>query len=191
MEKVVHDNAARLARLVQLCSGEADRVVNCCLLMPADQGYPRARQLLKQRFGDDYTIVNLWVSRLTEGRMNGLREYADDLRSCLETLTAMDAAQEMDTMGNLAKVVGKLPNYLQSRWRGQAQHLRREGRRPRLRDVVAFTEEAADEAEDPVFGWARVPRPTRTEKTPKASFAATTTAQQCPVCRDDHKAASC
>ena len=27
VEKVVHDNAARLARLVQLCSGEAARVV--------------------------------------------------------------------------------------------------------------------------------------------------------------------
>ena len=191
VEKVVHDNAARLARLVQLCSGEAARVVNCCLLMPADQGYPRARQLLKQRFGDDYTIVNLWVSRLTEGRMNGLREYADDLRSCLETLTAMDAAQEMDTMGNLAKVVGKLPNYLQSRWRGQAQHLRREGRRPRLRDVVAFVEEAADEAEDPVFGLPRPAKPARAEKTPHSSFAATAILQQCPVCQQNHKAIGC
>ena len=78
--------------------------------MPPDRGYQRARELLKRRFGDEYRIVSLWVSRLTEARNSSLREMADDARSCYEALETLDATSEMDTMGNLFKLVQKMPN---------------------------------------------------------------------------------
>ena len=77
------------------------------------------------------------------------------MRSCLEVLIAMNAVHEMDTMANLLRVVQRLPSYLQTRWRSQVQRLKREGRRPSFHDVVVFTEEAAEETDDAVFGTSR------------------------------------
>ena len=116
VEKVIPDNAARLTRLAQHCTGEAKRVVDCCLLMDPEMGYPRARKLLKERFGNRIAIATLWIQKLTEEEQRPLREYADNLRSCQEALNAMGALNELNTQGNLFKLVKKLPMYLQGRW---------------------------------------------------------------------------
>ena len=124
VEKALPDPTARLVRLTQLCTGEAARVIDCCQLMPPDVGYTRARQLLAERFGSSYTITNLWVHKLVSERKSGsLREYAYDLRCCLETLSAVGTMEEMNNMTNLKKVIDNLPNYLQNRWRGQNQKI--------------------------------------------------------------------
>ena len=83
VEKMLLDDGARLARLMRLCKGEAGRAIRCCNLMNLEQGYARARRLLKQRFGDSHTITELWIKKLNEGgpRVN-LQEYADELLDC-------------------------------------------------------------------------------------------------------------
>ena len=63
-------------------------------------GYAKARVLLKERFGDDYKISEMWVKKVTEGPIirygegHCLQELADDLRSCKETLEAMSKLDE-------------------------------------------------------------------------------------------------
>ena len=64
MERTLPDNSFCFARLVQLCTGYAARVINCCTLMPPDQGYQSARHLLKQWFGDEFEFSQLWVKKL-------------------------------------------------------------------------------------------------------------------------------
>ena len=66
VERVISDPSAKLARLVQSCTGEAARVIQGCTLMLPERGYVRARQLLKDRFGDEFVIAELWGQRLTE-----------------------------------------------------------------------------------------------------------------------------
>ena len=125
------------------------------MLMPPELGYPRARELLRNRFGDEIIIVDLWVRRLVgENRTVPLQEYADNLRSCFEALTAMNALTHLDNSTNLPKLVERLPGYLQSRWRGLALQLRKErpARRPALADLVEFVQDAALEANDPLYG---------------------------------------
>ena len=64
---MLHDDGARLARLIHLCKGEAGRAIKCCNLMDPKQGYARARRLLEQRFDDKHTITELWIKKLNEG----------------------------------------------------------------------------------------------------------------------------
>ena len=152
---MISKDASRLARLAQQCTGEAARVIECCLLMPPERGYRRARDLLAQRFGDNVIIVDMWVRRLAgENRTIPLQEYADNVRSCYEALISMDALAHLDNSTNLPKLVERLPGYLQSRWRGLALKLRKESppRRPALADLLEFMHDAALEANDPLYG---------------------------------------
>ena len=82
----------------------------------------------------------------------------------MRALMSMDALTHLDNSTNLPKLVDKLPGYLQSRWRGLALKLWKESppRRPALVDLVEFVEDAALEANDPLFGVKqRKPQPTK------------------------------
>ena len=76
--RTISDPSSKLACLMQLCTGEAARVIQGCTLMSPERGYVRARQLLKDRYGDEFMIAELWGQRLlsTSNRMT-LREFAD------------------------------------------------------------------------------------------------------------------
>ena len=193
VEKVLVDDGARLARLVQLCKGEAGRAIKCCNLMDPVQGYSRARQLLKQRFGDKHTITELWMKRLNEGgtRVN-LQEYSDELLDCYESMKALGALAEMDAQRNLLSLITRLPMHLQNKWQDHVFDLKtKEDRRPTLRDVLTFVQRAAAVVSDPVYGSASM-KTKRAEKfTTKVSYAATADVQ-CPVCNDgDHSVSQC
>ena len=140
VERVISDPSSKLARLVQLCTGEAARVVQGCTLMPPERGYIRARQLLKNRFGDEFVVAELWGQRLfNAGTRMSLREFADELRACYESLDALDALGELQTQSNLSEIVKKLPAYLQNKWREVVRRLKiHEHRRPDLQDVVEY-----------------------------------------------------
>ena len=75
----------------------------CYVVISPSAGYAKARALLKERFGDDCKISEIWVKRVTEGPIvrhvegHCLQELADDLRSCKETLEAMIKLEEIDT----------------------------------------------------------------------------------------------
>ena len=142
VEKTLDSDSARLARLTQLCAGHAARSIQCCSLLPPEMGYCKARRILKDRFGDNFRIAEMWVERLSEGGVRSdLREYADDLRTCYESLNALGASEELRSQGSLAVLIKKLPTYLQNRWRDVVYELRRnEERRPELWDVVSFVE---------------------------------------------------
>ena len=115
VDKLLDDDGSKLARLTQLCTGKAARAIQCCSMLPPAQGYKKARQLLRTRFGDPFTITELWVERLTEGTpRTNLQEYADDLQNCLECLNALGATGELQSQASLAALIRKLPSHLQT-----------------------------------------------------------------------------
>ena len=153
------DDSAKLNRLFQYCKGEALKVIKCCAVMSPSEGYARARVLLKERFGDDYKIFEMWVRKVPEGPVirygegRRLQEMADDLRSCKETLGAMDKLEEIDTRRSMVKIVERLPQLLQSRWRRLVvKSLETANSYPSIAELVCFVSEAAREVTDPVFG---------------------------------------
>ena len=192
VERAISDPSSKLARLVQLCTGEAARVIQGCTLMSPERGYVRVRQLLKDRYGDEFVIAELWGQRLlnTSTRMS-LREFADELRAGYESLDALDALDELQTQGNLSEIIKKLPGYLQNKWRDVVRRLKvHEHRRPDLQDVVEYVEEAAAVASDPVYG----NQGQKLERNPASTRAAyaTSASSPCPVCeKEGHEALSC
>ena len=153
------DDSAKLNRLFQYCKGEALKVIKCCAVMNPSAGYAKARALLKERFGDDYKISEMWVKKVTAGPFirpaegRRLQELADDLRSCKETLEAMNKLEEIDTRRSMVKIVERLPQFLQGRWRKLVvKALETTDRYPSIANLMRFVSEAAREATDPVFG---------------------------------------
>jgi hypothetical protein len=156
-------DAAKLNRLMQYCTGRAAKILQPCALMPPTEGYARARELLRERFGNDYTISEAWLRKITEGplviRPNdgvALQEYADDVNGCVETLRAMGRLGEVDNRSKMVRIVDRLPNYLVNRWRKQAvDTLNRHGEYPGITSLAEFLQRAARELNDPVFGSVR------------------------------------
>ena len=190
VERMLSDPSSKLARLTQLCTGEAARVIQGCTLMPPERGYVRARQLLKDRYGDEFVIAELWGQRLlsTSNKMT-LREFADELRAGYESLNALDALDELQTQGNLSEVIKKLPGYLQNKWRDVVRWLKvREHRRLDLQDVVEYVEEAAAVASDPVYGNQKSEK----SSAPTRVAYATSNSSPCLVCeKEGHEVLGC
>ena len=61
------DDSVKLNRLFHYCIGDALAVIRSCVVMEPKAGYMKARELLRDRFGNDYKISEAWVQKLTEG----------------------------------------------------------------------------------------------------------------------------
>ena len=223
VEKVLSDPAARLTRLIQYCTGKAKGVVQSCAIMESNAGYNKARLLLKQRFGNEYIIAKAWIDLITKGQVikphqtDILQELSDNLQNCQITLEAMgpEYLLEINSQGNLLKVIERLPMYLKSRWRKEAMDIKmRQHRMPKYHDLVKFVSYATLEATDPVFGNISTPPPAKPiashNRPSRSNFSTTTNAQdkdvsansgqsnprqnqpnrpfkrKCPSCGDDH-----
>ena len=135
-------------------------------------------------------IAELWGQHLlsTSNKMS-LREFADELRSGYESLSALDALDDLQTQSNLSEIIKKLPGYLQNKWRDVVRRLKvHKHRRPDLRDVVEYVEEAAAVASDPVYG------NQNSEKNPASTRVAyaTSNSSPCLVCeKEGHEVLNC
>ena len=193
VEKLLDDEGSKLVRLMQLCTGKAARALQCCSMLPSAQGYKKARQILKARFGDLFMITKVWVDKLVEGgpRTN-LQEYADDLQNCYECLTALGAAGELQSQSSLVALVRKLPPFLQNRWRDVVYELKeKEGTRPELKDIIKFTGRTVAVAADLVYGAVSM-KPNCPDKNPSRSSYVTLADVGCPVCEEGgHEVSGC
>ena len=57
VEANTFDAGSRLNLLIQYTSGEARSVIEDCVLLKPEDGYERAKQLLKENFGKPYDIA--------------------------------------------------------------------------------------------------------------------------------------
>ncbi|XP_041457552.1 uncharacterized protein LOC121409709 [Lytechinus variegatus] len=151
------DNNTKLLKLYHLCSGAAKDIIHCCLMMHPDDGYLHARTLLTDRFGNAFKICDAWIKKITEGPViqndpKQLRDFADQLKTCGETLMAIGMLRELSCRSELVKIIERLPFHLKSRWVRHVKSIRDVGRQPTIQDAVDFITDAADELNDPVFG---------------------------------------
>ena len=112
MEKETITDSAKLNALLQSCTGKARDMLRCCEVLEPAEGYRLARKLLKDRFGDANKIAQAWITKICNlpalTGNQGLQDYADDLRCCKETLSAMGFLREFETGQNLKTVLEKL-----------------------------------------------------------------------------------
>ena len=158
VESCTNDDAAKLMRLINFCSGKARKVIEYCAVMQPSEGFARAKALLKQRFGNDYLIAEAWIRKVTSGKPIGpndrerLQDLADNLSSCIETLSLSSHIGELNNQSTLLKIAELLPWYLQARVKREICKARDAGIPPNICDLARLIREAANEVNDSVFG---------------------------------------
>ena len=104
-----------------------------------------ALKLLKDRYGNDDVISRAWIDRILDRPKmkdtRGLRAYADDLRTCKETLTAMECLRELETRSSLKTIIAKLPDRECDRWLMVNYDIKNQKKRnPNLEDIIDFVD---------------------------------------------------
>ena len=215
VERFCIGDEARLMRLMQYTIGKAQQVVQCCCVMEPSEGYKKAKQLLKERFGNDYLITETWIKRIGSFEVISprdkakLQELADELRVCAETLRAMNKLEEINNQTNMLKIVEKLPLYLQNSWRKEARDARvQRNEIPGILHLTAFIERAAEIANDPVYGMAPYSQNENTKKDDRKQWKRYEDTQKvrpvsvmtnvsareqvsCPLCSAEHTLFNC
>ena len=159
------DDGSKLNSLLQYCTGKARSLLQCCLVKEPTAGYKLAWELLKERFGNNDVISQAWIAKILDRpkikNTQGLQTFADELRTCRETLLTMGYLNELETRRSLCQIIEKLPAYLHSRWLKINHAIKyKESRHPTLADVISLVTEAAQQASDPVFGRSLAPKET-------------------------------
>lgn len=207
------DDNAKFTRLLHYCKGKARAVIQCCSVMEPKEGYKRALQLLKERFGNSHVIAESWLKKVTQGPSilgsdkQSLREFADNLKGCGETLKAMGHEGEISTQSALVAIVERLPVYLKNRWVRLVREIRKnKGRSPQIGDLISFVDDAAEEATDPVYGNLtrgdikshkgsdHKGRPVSFKRPTKANYSVSANEGQtlkCPMCEGNHLLFGC
>ena len=205
VDKATVDDAIKLNRLFEYCEGKAAKVIKPCAFMSPTEGYTKARQLLKNRFGNNYVISDAWVRKVTEGgsiKANdavGLLDLADDVHACVNTLTAMGNVGEIDNREKMIKIIDRLPHFIVSRWRKEAvSHLEKNGSYPNILKLSEFLYKVAKEMNDPVFGISHpngqvssISKGKVSSFSVQANDADTTKEIKCYLCEDNHRLVRC
>ena len=159
IERKTDNNTDRLQFIIQYTKGQAQRMVKSCEYMSPDRGYQKAKQLLKDNFGNKYKISCAYLEKVlswTQMKSDDskmLQDYAMFLRSCCNAMEEMEYMQELDTISSMRSIVLKLPFKLREKWLNKAFQLQeRHRRRVRILDLVSFIEKQACIAADPIFG---------------------------------------
>ena len=80
-------------------------------------GYARAKELLHERFGNEYLISSAWVNKVVSGsrlRSEALQDFADELRCFKETLSASGSLFEVNQQV-LLQIMERLPTFVKHR----------------------------------------------------------------------------
>ena len=155
--KTTISSADKLDRLHEACTGKAQSAITSSLYIddPA-KGFADAMKRLQDRFGDPHRISQAWMDKVltTEDikSSDSLRDYADLLRGCRDTLEALNCLGELNNRRTLAEIIKKLPHDVKGRWLNENYRINNDGRLPKLDDVVDFVEREAEKRSDPVFG---------------------------------------
>lgn len=148
-------DAYKLSQLLMLVTGDAKGAIE--RFHGSVNGYVRALEVLKSRFGRPCQIVDSCLEIITTGNRivgnKALQEFSDKLVGVYETLNDKSLIREADTQTTLKRIFDKLPPKLQDRWvmRLTGREEYDESYTPRLYEIVKFVEHQARSANHGVY----------------------------------------
>ena len=89
MESKEENDADRLSYLVQYCRGKARQGIEHCIIMPPEEGYKRAKEILQRNFGQTHVVTRAFLERVVSGPPirnpdpKILSQLAPDMETCL------------------------------------------------------------------------------------------------------------
>ncbi|KAI2661518.1 Gag polyprotein [Labeo rohita] len=145
--------------LEQYTKGQPKELVRSCLHMVPQQGYQKAKGLLKEHFGSEQKIASAYMDKIfgwpvikTED-VQALQEFALFLRGCCNVMAEIQYMEELNIPSNMKHVIMRWPYKLRERWRSTACELQeRRGLRATFPDMVNFLETQVKILSHPLFG---------------------------------------
>ena len=151
--------STRLYYLIQFTRGDVQELMKGCLPMEANEGYEKAKGLLKSKYGQSYKISAAYAERILKAPQiksedgRSLQRFSVLLTSCQNTLKEIGCINKLENPDTLQKVVEKLPFGLRQKWRDVADHITEEqNREVTIQDVTNFIDKKARAANHPLFG---------------------------------------
>ncbi|KAJ0068359.1 hypothetical protein NL108_005935 [Boleophthalmus pectinirostris] len=158
----VEDRASKgdcLYYLEQFTSGLPKELVRSCLHMEPESGFVRAKQLLREQFGDEYRIACAYMEKvfswpaIKSEDLDALQSYTLFLRACCNVMMDLHSLKDLDAPTNMRAILAKLPYRLRERWRNTAYDIMdTTSQRATFKDLVAFVERQVKILSDPLFG---------------------------------------
>lgn len=117
----------KLSYLIQYCKGPA---IENCLMLPPDEGYKEAKEILHKNFGQKRTIVRAFIDKVVKGskirawESEKLSQLACDMKSCALNSDHMHYYKaDIDSMDTLKRIVMRLLPHLQAKWTEESNKL--------------------------------------------------------------------
>ena len=145
----------KLCYLGEYTSGKAQTMITGLLGLQTDDAYKKARNVLKERFGNPFNIYEAYREKLRAwpvcSTANELQEFSDFLLMTQETMKAVKYLKEFDNFAAIRELAARLPPYYTNKWREHAKKTDKKNGEYTFSDFVDFTQEAASDATHPVF----------------------------------------
>jgi hypothetical protein len=138
------NSQAKLAYLIQFCTGIAKEAISNCIILPGHEGFRRAKEILYNSFGQSHIIIHAYISKvikggsIKDGESGKLLELARDMENCQINLTQLGCESEINAQSNLEKIVTRLPRYLQADWAKEAYILLENNKTPTFQHLTNY-----------------------------------------------------
>ncbi|XP_016523109.1 uncharacterized protein LOC107835283, partial [Poecilia formosa] len=149
----------RLQFLLQYTSGQPHELVKSCIHMESSAGYAKAKQMLKEFFGDDFKISEAYIKEALDWPAikpedgHALQSFALFLTGCSNTMMDISYLEDLDNTANIKSLANKLPYKLKESWRKAACDLQeRTKKRAKFKDFVNFLNQQVKYLLHPLYG---------------------------------------
>lgn len=125
------------------------------LHMTPQQGYQRAKGLLKEHFGSEHRIATACMNKAFGWpviKSRGCSGTALFLRGCCYAMTEIQYMEELNIPSNMTRVIMKRPYKLREKWRSTCEIQERRGYRATFPDMANFLENQVKISSHPLFG---------------------------------------
>lgn len=114
--------------------------------MDPQRGYNKAKQLLKERFGNEHKLAVTYMDKALNWAPikpedgEALNSYSLFLTGCCNAMTDLSYLEEMNSATNMRAIVTKLPYKLREKWRTVACDIQdQQDRKVNFKDLVKST----------------------------------------------------
>ena len=149
VERKVKEDDEKLSYLIQYCKGAAKDVIENCLMLPTEEGYKEAKEILCKNFGQQHIIVRAFIDKVVQGpqirawESEKLSQLARDMKSCALNSDHMHYKADINSMDTLKKIVMRLPPHLQAKWAKESNKLIEAEKEPEFSHLADFVERRA------------------------------------------------
>ena len=67
VERRLKEDDEKLSYLIQYCKGPAKDAIENCQMLPPDEGYKEAKEILHKNFGQKHTVVKAFIDKVVKG----------------------------------------------------------------------------------------------------------------------------